>query len=231
MAIAANTAGEGGLPFAKFMKPGDTLIGSFGGGVRRQMRKYQSDELLTKDNGKPRMEEVMYLVAMPGTTAVTGDIENDPTPIAPGDNVRYAVSGFKWGQVIDARKALPAYAGVGVGAEASGDVVTITMTGWSAATENPAGATAAGLRVVDGRIVMTTDEEHERWALAQLRAGKPANAAKEYAVQVRRPRPDEASWEAQGDALYSSKPWERKEAAVVGGPGPFDAPVGANDLF
>lgn len=219
MAIPANTGnGDGGIPFAKFLKPGDTLVGSFGGGVRRQQRKFQSQELMTKADGSPKMEEILHFAAMPGTTAVTGNVERGETEvIKPGEVVRYAVSGFQWKQLIDARKALPPYGNVKAGGEASGDVVTITMTGWSAATENPQGAVNAGLRVVDGRIVMSTPEEHERWVLAQVRAGKAANAAKEYTIETRRPRPDEAMWEQQGDDLFTAKPWVHKESATVGG--------------
>lgn len=218
MAISANNGtGDGGIPFAKFLKPGDTLIGSFGGGVRRQQRKFQSPDLATKPDGSPKMEEILHFVAMPGTTAVTGDLDKGETEvIKPGETVRYAVSGYRWKQLIDARRQLPAYANVKAGSEASGDVVTITMTGWSAATDNPQGAVNAGLRVADGRILMSSDEEHERWVLAQVRAGKPANAAKEYTIEVRRPRPDEATWEAQGDALFTAKPWIVKEPAAVG---------------
>lgn len=233
MAIAANSTGEGGILFAKFMKPGDTLIGSFGGGVRRQMTQYKTNVPLFKDDGKPKWQEIMHFVAMPGTQAVTGNLEEGNTePIEVGQTVRYAVNGFQWGQVIDARKALPAYSGLPAGTEASGDVYTITMTGWSATTSNPSGAQKAGFTVVDGRIVMSSSEEHEAWIVAQARANGNTNAAKEYSITVRRPRPDEAEWEAKGDALFASKPWERKEPAVVtsGGGAGYD-PFGEEEPF
>jgi hypothetical protein len=218
MAISTNNGtGDGGIPFAKFLKPGDTLIGSFGGSVRRQQRKFRTQDLATKPDGSPKLEEILHLVAMPGTTAVTGDLEKEQLdPIKPGDTVRYSVSGFHWKQLIDARRQLPAYANVKAGSEASGDVVTITMTGWSVATENAQVAVNAGFKVVDGRIFFPTFEEKKRWSDPREARGLPTIVAKEYTIEVRRPRPDEATWEAQGDALFTAKPWIVKEPTAVG---------------
>lgn len=227
MAKQAETPGSGGVPFAKFLSPGDTLVAAFGGGDRRQMRKFGSTELLTKDDGKTaRMEEVLYLVAMPGTTAVTGDVDKgDTAVITESTIVRFAVSGFRWGQVIDQRKSLPEHSGFKAGTSCSGDIYTITMTGWSAATENPQAAINAGLQVVEKRIVMPTDAEHEKWALAQLRNGKPANAAKDYSITIRRPSAAEKRWEQEGDALFDAKPWTKQpEMAGGGGSTPDEEP-------
>ena len=71
----------------------------------REQREFGKDEVKLR-NGKPVKEEILWLVAMPGTTAVTGK-DDDHSPIEPLDVVRFAVSGYRWGQVIDARKALP----------------------------------------------------------------------------------------------------------------------------
>lgn len=214
MARRAETGGATGAPFAKFVALGDTLVGAFAGGKTRQQKDFKKDELKWKDDRKtkPLLEEVMHFVAMPGTTARAGTAEA-PTDIEPGTHVRYAVSGFKWGQVIDQRKALPARAGFGAGESCSGDVYTITLVGWSAETDNPAGAAAAGFTVADGRIVLRTNEEHERWVLARVKAGQNTNAAKDFEVSVRRPSDAEKRWEQAADELFDSKPWEARNGA------------------
>jgi len=216
MARRAETGGTGGAPFVKFVALGDTLVAAFGGGKSRQQKDFKKDELKWKDDRKtkPLLEEVMHLVAMPGTTARAGTAEA-PTDIEDGTHVRFAVSGYKWGQVIDQRKALPARAGFGVGESCSGDVYTVTLAGWSAETDNAAAATAAGFTVADGRIVLRSDEDHERWVLARVKAGQNTNAAKDFDITVRRPTDAEKRWEQAADELFDSKPWERKADAAA----------------
>jgi len=223
MARLADTNTGGGAPFAKFNALGDTLIGAFAGGKSRQQRDFKTQELVFKksDPTKPALEEVMHFVAMPGTTAYTGTAE-DPQPIEVGAHVRYAVSGFKWGQVIDQRKELPARAGFPAGKHCSGDVYTITLVGWSTETPNPAAATKAGFTVVESRIVMTTDADHERYVLAQLKTNGNTNCAKDFEITVRRPHDDEKAWEQAADALFDTKPWEAKAAAADTGDNSHD---------
>lgn len=216
MAIATPTAGAGAAPFAKVIRIGDQLVGAFAGSHQRQKRKFGDPNVkLTKPDGRPLLEEVMYFVAMPGTTAVTGNVEKgDTAPIQPGDHIRYSVSGFRWGQVIEARKTLPAFSGFASGQTVSSDVYTFKLVGYSAATENPAGAQQAGFTVVDGRIIMRSEEDHEKWVLNQVRRNASANAAHEFEVSVRRiDQATEKAWEQAADALFLEKPWEKGATA------------------
>jgi hypothetical protein len=207
----------------KFNEIGDSLVGAFGSSPReckRQQVDYDSKKPKFKDDNKPAYEEVMWFVAMPGTTASVGNDDAGYTPIAPGDEVRYSVSGWKWGQVIDARKALPAANGFAAGQPCSGDVYTITLVGFSAETRNPSGAEKAGFTVVDGRIVLRTNEERESYILHQARTnGGNTNPAKDFEVTIRRPEASDKRWEQQADAMFSAKPWLKVPATVGGGEG------------
>jgi hypothetical protein len=218
MAIATDTA-VGGAPFAKFNTLGDSLVGAFAsdpGKSRRQRRNFKTREPELKADGKtPALEEVMHFIAMPGITAKTGTAESGYTPIEPGTHVRYAVHGFKWGQVIDARKGLPAANGFEAGRPCSGDVYTISLIGWSASTENPKAAIEAGFTVVEGRIVLRTEDERDRYILARTRQGGNANTGQDFEISIRRPAPDEKRWEQMADELYLSKPWESTAAADI----------------
>lgn len=214
----------GGAPFAKFQNLGDTLVGAFGSNSKectRQRRNFDTGEPAVKNDGKPALEEVMHFVVMPGTTAQTGDANKGYEPIQPGDQVRFSVFGFKWGQVIDARKALPAHAGFKAGQACSGDVYEITLTGWSAETKNPEVATKAGFTVVDGRIILTSQEAKDQYVLAQSRNGGNTNPAKDYTVTIRRPGPADKAWEQQADEMYLAKPWLKAPAMAGGGSEPI----------
>lgn len=220
MAQAADTGGSG-LPFVKFNSIGDTLIGAFASAPRqckRQRQDFDSKKPMVKDDGKPALEEVMWFVAMPGTTARTGTAEAGFDDIEPMQEVRYSVSGWKWGQVIEARKGLPAANGFKAGQPCSGDVYTIALVGYSAETRNPAAAEKAGFTVVDGRIVLRTEEEREKFILHQTRtnAGK-TSAAKDFEVTIRRPKHADKAYEQAADALFASKPWEKQLATVGAG--------------
>lgn len=215
MAIATDTIGTG-TPFAKFVAPGDTLIGAFGSSpkeCKRQQRDFDTREPKLKADGRPALEEVLWLVAMPGTTAVTGSADAEFATIAVGDVVRWAVSGWKWGQVIDARKALPAHAGFAAGQPCSGDVYEITLIGWSAETRNPAQAEKAGFSVEDGRIVLRSQADKDAYVLAQSRNGGNTNPAKDYAITIRRPTSADKRWEQAADELFLAKPWKAAAAA------------------
>jgi hypothetical protein len=216
MAIASDTGG--GTPFAKFRNVGDTLIGAHCAKPRecvRERRKYGTNEPVLKDDGTPAKEEILWLVAMPGTTAVTGDIEKDETtPIEPLELVRVAVAGYKWGQVIDARKDLPAVGGFKMGQTASGDVYEVTLVGWSAQTDNPTAAAKGGFTVVDGRIVLRTQDEKDAYVLTQSRKGGNTNPAKDFEVTIRRPGPADKAYEQEADRLYLEKVWAKVPASV-----------------
>lgn len=237
MARAADTGGEGS-PFAKFVDLDDTLIGAFGSSpreCRRQVRDYDTGEPEFKGDGKPVWEEVMHFVAMPGTTAHTGDADKGYEPIEEGSEVRFSVKGYKWGQVIDARKQLPPYAGFKAGQPCSGDVYTIRLAGWSAETKNVQAAEKAGFTVVDGRIILRSQEDKDRYVLAQSRNGGNTNPAKDYEVSIRRPNPDEKRWEQAADELFDSAPWRRASgstsAPTNGGNGSDTAVYGDDEPF
>lgn len=214
MARAADTPGEGSA-FAKFVDLNDTLIGAFGSSPReckRQARNFDTGNPAIKDDGSPKWEEVMYFVAMPGTSAKLGNADNGFEVIEEGTEVRFSVQGFKWGQVIDARKALPPYAGFKAGQPCSGDVYTITLAGWSAETKNPQAAERAGFTVVDGRIVLRTEADREKYVLAQIKTNGNTNPAKDYTVTIRRPTAEEKRFEQAADELFDRKPWARTPA-------------------
>jgi hypothetical protein len=215
-------------PFAKLVELGDQLVGAWAGAVKRQQRDFETGDPVFKrdDPSKQALEEVNWFIAMPGTTAKLGPQGGPYETIEPGATVRWSFSGFKWGQVIDARKGLPAVADfkIKAGGEASSDVYTIKLIGYSVATENPAGAEKAGFTVVDKRIVMRSEEEREKWVLAMMRQGqKNLNAANDFEVTARRADfTAEAQWVALADELWLSKPWEA-QAAVA------EAPIHAAD--
>ena len=219
MAKAADTGGAGS-PFVKFVDLGDRLVGAFGSSPReckRQARNFDTGNPATRDDGRPVWEEVLHFIAMPGTTAKTGSADSGWDSIAEGDEVRFSVQGYKWGQVIDGRKNLPPYAGFKAGQACSGDVYTIRLVGWSAETKNAQAAQNAGFTVVDGRIVLRTQEEKDRYILAQSRSGGNTNPAKDYEFTIRRPNADEKRWEQAADELFDRKPWARTPATVGGG--------------
>lgn len=215
MAIAEPTQGEG-IAFAKFNQIGDTLIGAYGGCLQRQKVNFKTRELEWKDAAKTKakLEEVLYLVAMPGSTATIGEAQ----PIAAGTHVRWGADGYKWGQIIEATKALPAVGDMlKAGQRASSDVWTICLTGFSSETDNADAARKAGFTVVEGRIILRNAAEHEQWVLARVRSNQNTNAAKDYEITARRITAAETEWERQADALFTSKPWERQLAPVGGG--------------
>lgn len=231
MAIPTQTTTS--TPFAKLVEIGDTIVGAYGGSLVRQMRNFKSGEAEWKDTEKtkPRQEEVLWLVAMPGTTAKVGNVEKgDLAPIEAEAVIRYAVSGFKWGQVIEARNNLPAAFGFRAGQTCSSDVYGIRLIGWSASTENAEGARKAGFTVVDGRIQMRSQEDKEKYVLARARANQPTGVGTDLEITVRRiDQATEKRFEQLADELYMSKPWEQTASTAPAaeytpaGPHPADS--------
>lgn len=221
MAIATTTSS--GAPFAKFTSIGDTLVAAFASdpnATKRQQTGFVqgggAGPLLWKDGPEPRkplLEEVMWLIAMPGTTCTIG---SDGAAPEAGATVRYSVAGWKWKQAIDARRALPACGPIRAGQAASGDIYTITLIGWSVACDDAVAARRDGHTIEDGRIILRTEDDRNRWVLGQAKTGRNTNAAKDYTLTIRRPRPDEKQWEDLADALYMTRPW----AAAQGNPQP-----------
>jgi hypothetical protein len=233
MAIATSTtSGGNGAPFAKLNRLGDKVQGAFASDPlesKRQKRNYKTGEPefkkgKTDKDGKPipALEEIMHFVAMPETTARIGTADAGFEPIEAGTHIRYSVSGFEWKQVIDQRDALPAYSGFKAGQPCSGDVYEIELTSWSVATDNAAGAEKAGFTVVDGRIIMRTEEDREKYILHQARTGGNSSTGKDVTITIRRPRPDEKRWEQAADELYLTKPWLK--VAAGGGADREDRP-------
>jgi hypothetical protein len=225
-----------GAPFVKFAAIGDTFVGAFVGGKNRQQRDWKTGEPKWKDDGKPLLEHLMHFIAMPGTTAGKGRLD-DLEPIEPGEHVRYAVRGWGWGQLIEACKKLPPFDeyDVKAGETVSTDVYTFTVVGYSATTENAAGARKAGFTVEDGRIIMRTADEHEKWVLNQIRHKGNSNAAMDFELTVRRFDPaTEQEWADAADAAWETKPWEQAAEAAPNSsapppadptdPGPADDP-------
>lgn len=216
---------SGGAPFAKFVNLGDTLIGAWAGAAQRQAYDYDTRKPAFKrdDPSKPQLEEVDWFIVMDGTTALVGS-DGDYEILAPGSVVRYAFQGFKWGQAIEARKTLPAMPQFKIdkGREASSDVYTIRLAGWSAETKNEDAARKAGFTVVEKRIILANQDEKDKYVLAQSRTGGNTNPAKDLTVAVRRIElPNEQKWADLADELYDTEPWKR-QAAPAGGDGPFD---------
>jgi hypothetical protein len=232
-----------GAPVVKFTKIGDTFVGAYvGEGKPQQRRTYKPDgslgEPMFKPDGKPALQALKHFVAMPGTTAVTGNLaKGETTPIEPGDHVRLIVFGFKWGQHIEAAKSLPAFGKTRAGAMLSTDVYTVAAVGYSAtAGDNAAALRREGLTVTDGRVIMTTEQDHEKWVLFQVRNHANSNAAMDFTITARRYDPDtESEWGDMADALWETKPWEREQDADTGAalppaPGPQE-PYGDEEPF
>jgi hypothetical protein len=209
MAIA--TTQSTSTPFAKLTQLGDTLVGALASDPPcciREVREFGKETPKLKADNTPVKEEVIYLVAMPGTTATVGK-DDDTKVVEPGDLVRFSVSGFKWGQVIDARRNLTAANGFRSGQSASGDVYTFRLVGWSAETDNPDAAAKAGFTVVDRRIVLRSQEDKDRYVLARSKQGGNTNPAKDFEVTIRRPEAADKAWEQAADKVFLAKPWER----------------------
>lgn len=118
--------GPAGLPIVKFREIGQTFIGALVDAETRQQMNFKNgkaDGLAFKDDGKPAMEKILYLLVMPGTTAMQSS-DDDPSGYAPLEVkslVRVILKGFKWGQYIDARNETP-----GLKGEKTGDIFTCT---------------------------------------------------------------------------------------------------------
>lgn len=96
-----------GHPVVKRQAIGETFVGALVAQEQRPVQKVK-DGVATpvlKPDGKPRQEQVLTLVAMPGTTAQAGigDTTNIPNP---GDLVRIILRGGGFADWLDAKKAL-----------------------------------------------------------------------------------------------------------------------------
>lgn len=208
-----------GAPFAKLVNLGDQLVGCWGGASRKQQRDYESGDPKWKDkpdpNGErvPALEEVNWFVALPGTTAHTGNADDGFDDIAELDVVRFSFSGFKWHSVIEARKQLPAMEQFKIkkGKEATTDIYTIRLAGWSKQTKNADAARKAGFTVVEDRIIITSDEDADKLVASLRRQGGNTTLAKDLEVTVRRFDPaTEQRFVDAADDVWDSEPWKQR---------------------
>lgn len=108
------------IPVLRRQRLGDTFVGALvKNPEQRDVLKDGQPQL--KDNGKPRQELVITMVAMPGTTMAAGIGQDPPAVAAPGTVVRTILRGGGFSAYIDAKGALG-------GRHQVGDVVTLTTT-------------------------------------------------------------------------------------------------------
>lgn len=205
MAIADESAG--GTPFAKITKLGEQLVGAWAGCGTRQQVDYNDSKPKWKKDGKPLLEEINHFIVMPTTTAKSGTDDSGFTVLAEGDRVRFSLSGFKWGQAIEARKNLPEFSGFRAGQMCSSDVYLIRLVGWSAESVNREREQAAGFTVENGRVILRTDEERLAFVQMKMNSGGNVNPAKDLQIACRRIKPEEKRWEQLADEWYLTKPW------------------------
>ena len=232
-----------GAPFFKLWDFGDAFVGALASDpsvaeVRRRIAKTTQEggktvtlrdaagQIVydTKPDGSFRMEEVIHLVAIEGSTAWEGTKGSpDAKHVTPGGHYRTSVSKFLWGKVIEARKNLPAVTAgdkvlVGPGESTCQDIYLIAVTHKSAAIESDteqAQLAAAGLKVeVDGqyrRVVIPNKEAQLKWLEIRMGLGLEVRAPrKEIGVKIRRVNPaNPAEVEAVKAAfqLWQDKCW------------------------
>lgn len=107
-------------PILKRRTIGETFTGAL---VKTPEQRDQLDgdgKPKLKDNGKPRQELVITMVALPGATMAAGIGQDPPAPPAAGEVVRTILRGLAFGQWIDAKNAH--------GTLQVGDIITLTTT-------------------------------------------------------------------------------------------------------
>lgn len=92
------------IPVMKRQRIGERFIGCVVEPAQRDVMKDGAPVL--KDNGKPRQEMVVRLIALPGTTMTAGIGQDPPAVPAPGDVVRVILRGASFGQWIEAKNTL-----------------------------------------------------------------------------------------------------------------------------
>jgi len=166
------TGRQPGIPFIKVTRHiGQRIVGGLVDEEMRQQQKWvngKAEGLRFKDDGKPAWELVLTLLVMPGSSAVVVDRDSgDDVPVEAGQLVRVIISGFKWGQYIEARNAL--------GKDnnpRTGDLFAQTFK--TCSIDNGRG----------GREVLVTQEQVNAAKLADKVVGKDAE------ILVRRPGPE-----------------------------------------
>ena len=135
MPIDIDTPHAPRIPVIRRRRLGEIFIGAL---IKTEQRQIvRDDEPQFKPNGRPRMELVVHMLALPGTTmhAGIGDIENLPEP---GDTIRAILKGGGFGAWIEADSALRP--------RQVGDIITLTSD-WAQAYD--ANGAPAGERITD----------------------------------------------------------------------------------
>lgn len=175
MPIELNSPTTARTPVLRRRALGESFVGALVNFDQRQQIK--DDQPVVKANGKPRMELVVTMVALPGCTmnAGLGDEESVPEP---GDIVRVILKGGGFGQWIDADKALKP--------RQVGDIVILTSD--HAQIYSASGAP-------EGQPV--TDQ-----AAIDAARMKSKTVGIYGTLQIRRAGPAEAQWVTAAEAAY-----------------------------
>lgn len=180
MAIELTSPTTNRTPVLRRRVIGESFVGALVNFEARQQIKRGDDgqeRPVVKSNGKPRMELVVTMVALPGCTMNAGLGEEEAPPEA-GDVVRTILKGGGYGAWIDADKALlPRYVG---------DIVVLTS---DHAQLYSAQGTPEGQPITDQDAVMQ----------AKMR-GKTVGIY--GSLTIRRATPSEAQWVQAAEAAY-----------------------------
>lgn len=99
-------AGGVGSPVLKRRRIGEQFVGMLAHIERRDHRDIAGNVVL-KPDGKPRSEEVLTFVTLPGSSITAGIGKDDPGHVVEaGEVVRYIVTGGAYAAWIDAKKEL-----------------------------------------------------------------------------------------------------------------------------
>jgi hypothetical protein len=194
MPIELSSPTSARTPVLRRRQLGESFVGAL---VRFEQRQQIRDEVpLVKSNGKPRMELVVTMVALPGATmnAGLGDDESVPEP---GDVVRVILKGGGFGAWIDADKALKP--------RQVGDIVVIT---------SDHGQVYSASGTPEGQPLTSQDE-----VVAAKMKGKTVGIY--GSLTIRRPTAAEAQWVTAAEAAYT----EAEQAARPVLDSPADDPA------
>jgi hypothetical protein len=191
MPITLDDPNTGGTrsPILKRRAIGETFTGAL---VKTPEQRdiLKDGQPVLKDNGKPRQELVITLVALPGATMAAGIGDTPPAVPAAGDVVRTILKGLAFSQYIEAKNSLG-------GSHQVGDIFTLTTTHGQAYDANgrPSGGqlnTQAECDAVPRQqtLGMYGDITVRRATAAEAQWVQMAEA--EYLAQTATPLPDAA---------------------------------------
>jgi hypothetical protein len=103
MTIALDSGTAAGSPAIKFANVGDNAVLGIANVEERQSRDFDSGDLLTWDDGTPRMHPVITAIVVTAQGGYTGS-DDDPSGVQPGDVVTIHAEGGRWYAYRDARK-------------------------------------------------------------------------------------------------------------------------------